>query len=57
MSDLLARDARAINASQSEGPVGHECSVPRGFVDHEWEADQRLYCGSALGAVNATDHL
>jgi hypothetical protein len=38
---------------QSEGLVGHECSRPEGFVGHEWEADQRLRCGSVPDTVNA----
>jgi hypothetical protein len=30
---------------------------PEGSVGHEWEADQRIRCGSAPGVVNMADHL
>jgi hypothetical protein len=46
MSAPQVRGAQAINAPQSEGLVGYE-----------WEADWRYRCGSALGKVNAADHL
>jgi hypothetical protein len=29
---------------------------PKGFVGHEWEADQRLRCGSVPGVANAADY-
>jgi hypothetical protein len=30
---------------------------PEGFVDHVWEVDQSLRCGSTPRAVNVVDHL
>jgi hypothetical protein len=60
MSAPQARGVRAINAPQSKGFIGHECSAPmqpKGFVGHEWEADLRLHRGSSPHAVNAAGHL
>jgi hypothetical protein len=54
---VLAGDVCAINATQSEGLVGHECTTARGVHrSHEWEADRHLRYGSARGAVNTPGH-
>jgi hypothetical protein len=37
----MLRGARAINAPQYEGLVGHESMRPEVLVCHKWEADRR----------------